>query len=478
MKSEKVYFTTKTKVHFMGIGGSGMSAVALLAHHQGYEVSGCDLLEDTPYLKKLKKLNIPIFVDHDPRHLDEVDILAVTPAALFQDKKHLELVRGKKLKKTMTWQNFLGQYLQKDKKVICIAGTHGKSTITGMVSLLFEAADLDPSVMIGATVKEWSSNARVGKSEIFITESDEFFDNFLNYSPDTIILNNIEMDHPDYFKSKRQLFESFKKHIESLVGSKTLIFNQDCPGINKLFESLPLSLLKSFNMFGYTVSDEPIIHSEKSLFAININYAKDKTEFEVKGSGFKYFQKYNLVLPGKYNVSNALGAITLAYLYKIDTSIIRKFFSSYSGIGRRMDLIGERGGVKVYEDYAHHPTAVKVTLEALRQKYPDSRIWAIIEPHSYSRTKVLLENYKNCFESADEVMITPIFKARDKQNFGVDGQSIVDVSGHSSIEFFSSFENVKKRYRGNVKKRDVVIVMGAGKSYQYARDILEVTPDE
>lgn len=471
MSRSNIHSLDEIKVHFMGIGGSGMSAVALLAHHQGYKVSGCDLLEDTPYLKKLEKLDIPIFVGHSTKHLNDIDILAITPAAEFQSKKHSELVRGEKLKKIMTWQKFLGQYLQKDKKVICIAGTHGKSTTTGMTSLLFEMTGLDPNVMIGATIKKWNSNARAGKSEIFITESDEFFDNFLNYSPDTIVLNNIEMDHPDFFKSEKQLFESFKKHVESLVGSKTLIFNQDCPGIRKLFKSLPSSLLNSFNLIGYTIFDKPIIKANKSFFAKNIVLSKDKTIFEVVGRGIDYSQKYILKLPGKYNVSNALGVIALANLYKIDTSVIRKFFLRYSGIGRRMDLIGDSGGVKVYEDYAHHSTAVKVTLGALRQKYPKSRIWAVIEPHSYSRTKILLKSYSDCFKSADEVIIAPIFRARDKENFGISEQSIVDISNHSSIVGFDNFRKVKKYLKLKLGNNDVVVVMGAGKSYQYAREV-------
>src|SRR3989304_2759387 len=192
----------KKRVHFIGIGGSGMSGVALIAKAQRYGVSGCDINIDTPYIKKIKDLQVPIFKGQDQKHLNGIDILAVTPAIFFQNADNPELKEGKKRKIVMTWQEFLGKYLQKGKKVVCIAGTHGKSTTTAMAALLFEKAGLDPRVMIGATVNEWGANYRVGKSDVFITEADEFFDNFLNYHPDVIILNNIEFDHPDYFKDE------------------------------------------------------------------------------------------------------------------------------------------------------------------------------------------------------------------------------------------------------------------------------------
>ena len=457
----------------MGIGGSGMSAAAIIAKKQGYKVSGCDLSDNTPYLEKLKKEKIPVKKGHDIHHLKGVDILTVTPAAFFANDKIDEISKAKKV---ITWQNFLGEYLQKGKKVICIAGTHGKSTTTAMAGLLFEEMKHDPTVMVGAGIKKWKSNARAGKGNIFITESDEFFDNFLNYAPDTIILNNIEFDHPDFFKNEKQLFESFKRHIQNLTGSKTLIFNQDCPGIKRLLDMFDKDFISSIKKAGYTLKEKALIETEISFRAKDIVLGKEKTHFTVENSHCYAGEKIELLIPGIYNVSNAMGVIVLSALENIKFSEIKKFFLKFDGIERRMELIGKRGGVSVFEDYAHHPTAVKETLKAVRQKYPKSRIWAVVEPHSYSRTSKLLHLYRNCFEAADMVLIAPIFKARDKNNFNVSEKHIARVSNHKNIKHFKIFNMLVEYYESKVKKGNVVVVMGAGESYNYTRKILYKTP--
>lgn len=460
-------------IHFMGIGGSGMSAAALIAHCQGYMVSGCDLVESTPYLNKVKKQKIPVFVGHDSKHLESVDILAVTPAAFFQSNKHPEFVTGKKLKELMTWQEFLGKYLHKNKEVVCIAGTHGKSTTTAMTALLFEKANKDPSVVIGATIKKWETNYRFGKSEIFITEADEFFDNFLNYRPDTIILNNIELDHPDFFKSEKHVFQSFEKFVHKLIGAKTLIVNCDSPGVKKLFKMLGDSFLNSINIVGYSISSKPLISTPVSVGGKIIKRNKDSTVFQVVSKDLKLNHEFSLCVPGDYNVANALGVIILGKLHGIDTALIKKSLSSYSGIGRRLELVGTKDNIKVYDDYAHHPTAVSVTIKALRQQFPKQRIWVIVEPHSYSRTKVLLKKYKHAFDYADRVIIGPIFKARDSKTFGVTGQSIVDVAEHEKIRFLDNLGKIVKLIKKSARRGDVIVVMGAGASYRWARDIFE-----
>ena len=430
-----------------------MSGVALLAQAQGYAISGCDLESSTPYLEKLKKTDIKIYQGQDSSHLKGVDLVTASPAVFFQNADNPEVIEAKK-KGLMTWQEFLGKYLQKDKEVICVAGTHGKSTTTSMLSLLFEDAGLDPWAMIGANVPKWNSNARVGKNEIFITESDEFYDSFLNYSPQVIILNNIELDHPDYFKSEDQLFESFSKHIKSLYGKKILVFNQDSAGIKKLFIKLGKEYLSTLNLVGY------------SLKGKQINLDKDQTSFVVGKD------KYVLMIPGKINIANALGVIVAAKFYNIPSRIIQKSLMEYGGIDRRLELLGEKNGIKIYDDYAHHPTAIAATLEALRQKYTDKLILAVIEPHTFSRTKVLLDLYKDAFVNADEVIVAPIFRSRDTKDFGINGQNIVAVSKHNKISYIDSFGKIVEHVKANKQKYDVIVVMGAGKSYQLARDVL------
>ncbi|MFZ2202346.1 MAG: Mur ligase family protein, partial [Microgenomates group bacterium] len=381
----------KKHIHFMGIGGSGMSAVALLAKHAGFEVSGCDLQESTPYLDKCKNAGIKLYVGHDKSHLKDIDIFAITAATFFQSQDQPEFIAGKKLKKMMQWQEFMAKYLHQGKEVISIAGTNGKSTTTALAALVLEEAGLDPSVMIGATMKKWGTNYRAGKSKYFAVESDEFFDNFLAYHPNIIILNNIEFDHPDFFKSFDHVLNTFKKFVGNLKGEKTLIFNQDDPGIKKLFTKLEKRRLSALNLIGYTLKTRPLIKVENSTRGLIKTTSPKGTVFEAINPNLKLKSRFNLILPGDYNVSNALGVITLAAMLGIKPQIMNSVFRNFEGIGRRLDKIGEtKNKIIVYDDYGHHPSAIKVTLEALKQRYPKQKIWTIIEPHGFSRTKATL----------------------------------------------------------------------------------------
>jgi UDP-N-acetylmuramate--alanine ligase len=456
----------------MGIGGSGMSGVALLAKHQGFKVTGCDLEKETAYFKQLKEAKIPTFIGHDPKHLEDVDFLVTSPAVLFQSSKHPEVEEARKLKMQMTWQKFLGNYLHKDKKVICIAGTHGKSTTTALVSLLFEDSGSDPNSMIGALVPKWKASYRVGDGDLFITEADEFYDNFLNYKPEYIIVNNVELDHPDYFKTEAQMYESFEKFIKRLVGKKVLIVNQDSPGIRRLFRSFDRKFLNSLDCFGYTLEEVPTLMIERSLRGNIIKTSQNSTVFKASSEDLRIDDEFKLKIAGVHNVYNALGVVILGKLFKIKNDLVKKSLSSFSGLGRRMEFLGSKMGVRVYDDYAHHPTAIRETLKALRQKYPRRHVWAVIEPHSFSRTKALLSDYEGVFDQADSVVIGPIFKARDVKTFGITGRSIVEVANHKSAVYKRSFEGLIAHIKSNAKPDDVILVMGAGKSYKWAQEIL------
>jgi UDP-N-acetylmuramate--alanine ligase len=389
------------KLHFVGIGGSGISGVASLAEKMGYSVTGCDLETG----------------GHSVDHIKNVDLVIVTPAVFYQSNNHPEILEAKKTKRLMTWEEFLGKILLKDKKLICIAGTHGKSTTTAMAGKLLIDNGFDPVVVVGANVPEWGGNSRFGKGEYAVVEADEFNNNFLNYHPDIAIINNIEFDHPDFFKNEEEVQESFKKFTGNLKGKKILITEKD--SLNK---------------------------------------------------------KFNLKILGKHNQKNANMVFLLGKTLGIGEDKIIKSIESFTGIGRRLELIADRGGIKVYDDYAHHPTAIAATLEAVREAYPNSRIWAIDEPHGFARTKALLENYGKVFDNADKVLIGPIFKARDKEDLGMSPSSIVKSSDHKDAKGFDSFDEIKQLLSKELKFGDIVLVMGAGKSYLWAREITNLLP--
>lgn len=416
------------RVHFVGVGGSGISGVATLASKMGYEVSGCDLESSTAYIKN-------IFQGHDVKHIENVDFVVTTPAVFYQDGENPEITEAKKKNILITWQEFLGKYLCKGKKVICIAGTHGKSTTTAMVGKILEDAGLDPLVVVGATVPSWGGNSRFGEGDYFVIEADEFYDNFLHYNPDIILLNNIEFDHPDYFKSEDSVFESFQRFLSNLAGEKKLIANWSDEGVKKL-----------------------------NLDEVNVIKVKAKEG-----------EKLNLKVPGEHNQSNARMARALGQELGINVGTVQKSLEGFSGIGRRSELIFDSNNIKIYDDYAHHPTAIAATLAALREVHQGKRIWAIVEPHGFARTSSLLNNYKGVFKDADKVIIGPIFKARDTETFGMTPEKVATASGHRDIIGVNSFEEIKTIVNKELEQGDVILVMGAGKSYVWARNILTIS---
>lgn len=397
-------------MHFMGIGGSGMAGVAMIASKMGYKVTGCDLESATAYSKD-------IFKGHDKSHLKDIDLLVVSPAVFYQNSKNPELIEGKRRGIAVTWQEFLGRTLLKNKKVIAIAGTHGKSTTTAMTAKILIDNGMDPIVVVGARVPEWNGNSRFGGGQYAVVEADEFNDNFLNYSPEIAVINNIEFDHPDYFKNESQVKKSFGKFRKRLVGAKILITQEDSLG-----------------------------------------------------------KKFNLKVWGEHNQKNANMAFLIGKKLGISDEKIISSIEKFKGIGRRMELIAKRRGVEIYDDYAHHPTAIKTTLEGVRKKYSKAKILVIVEPHGYRRTKALLAGYKGVFDSADKVFIGPIFQARDKIDSSITPQKVAEVSDHKDISAFDSFEELFVNCKLKIVNYDVVVIMGAGKSYLWARKITELLP--
>ena len=306
-----------------------------------------------------------------------------------------------------------------------------------MVGKLLEDAGFDPLVSLGAKVESWGGSTRFGKGGYFVTEADEFYDNFLNYHPEIMIINNIEFDHPDYFKDEESVFASFRKFVDKLRGEKVLIVNEDDPGVKKLLEGLDLNNMK----------------------LIKYHPQKDKLGF-------------NLKVPGKHNIANALGVVTLGRYLGINDSVIEKSLESFTGAGRRMELIGENKGIKIYDDYAHHPTAIAATLAGLREIYPKNRLWAIAEAHGFKRTKALIYQYDGVFDEADMVVIGPIFKARDLETFGITEELIAQASKHKNARAFNKLNEMFSYLKKNLVSGDIVLVMGAGKSNLWAQKLL------
>ena len=410
------------KVHFMGIEGAGLSAVAKIAASYGFEVSGCDLKA----------------TGHDISHLKDIDILAVTPAVYFQSAQHPELIEGRRRGILMTWQEFMGKYLHSGKFVICIAGTHGKSTTTAMAGQLLQAAGLDPTVEIGA------DGSRFGTGKYFVSEADEYYGNFLHYHPDIVILNNIELDHPEYFGTFEKMLEIYAQFLSQIKPDGTLIYNIENLGIKKLisnfkFHSRSARTFSISNFVPYSINEFP-----KNL---------------------------TLKIPGEHNKANAMGIIKLAEVLKINHELTNQSLTNFRGIGRRLEELGTINGITVIDDYANHPTAFTANISAVKEKYPERDIWAVIEPHTFSRLRAVLPDLAPALKGAGHIIISKIFASRETDPGDFTGADIAKSVPNSL--YIPKFEQIIEHLKLKTKNRDVVLVMGSGNSDKLAREILD-----
>jgi UDP-N-acetylmuramate--alanine ligase len=342
------------RLHFIGIEGSGASAVAALAKEKGFFVSGCDRNLTGEYSSLFDPESI--FVSHSIEHLKDIDTLIISPAIQIADPNNAELKAAQEMKiEILTWQQFLGKYLAQDKFVIAVCGTHGKSTTTAMIAKVLEDANMDPTVILGAKVREWGRNYRLGSSNYLVVEADEYNNNFMAYRPDLTVVNNIDEDHMEFFKDFDHVEQSFE---DFLVKTKETI-------IANLLDSHVAEVVK---------------------------WVMKKSGVEVLDFN-KVQAEFNLLIPGEFNISNAKAAFQVGLLMGIEPLKVLDSLNNFSGIGRRFEQIGQKNGIIFYSDFAHHPREVFVTLEAARQKFPSQKITLIFQPHLYSRIKLLFDDF-------------------------------------------------------------------------------------
>lgn len=439
------------KVHFLGIGGSGASAAAAIAQAQGFAVTGCDLQPHNEFTTTFRPDQL--FTNHNPKHLTvNIDILAVTPAIFSLDPDNPELLEAKKRNiPILTWQQFLGEYLVRDKFTITICGTHGKTTTTAMIGLLLEKAGLDPTVELGAVVPKWGKNYRAGKGKYFAAEADEFNDNFLHLKPDISVVTNIEMDHPEYFKDFEAVKDSFKKFLLQTKG--TVVANLSDPGVAEVVKAA--------------------MKTPTSQNVQYLDYSKNQLNLE-------------LAIPGEFNKLNAQAAFQTGLLLRIDPQIIQKSLSSYCGVGRRFEYIGDFDGAKVYSDFGHHPTEIKVTVEAVRQKFPDQRILLVYQPHMFSRTKALFPDFVKVFQNtlADKTFIMDIYPSREVDTGLVTSKQLVEAINKPcdysasrkkpSVYYIGNTNQTLNKLRPEIKKNDIVFFMSAGDTDKLAKELVNL----
>ncbi len=458
---KKKYSTLKNvkKIHMIGIGGVSMSGIAIMLKKAGYIVTGSDK-KDGDMINILKDNNIPVYIGSHAELVKDADIVVYTSAINQHDP---EFVRAKALNiPTFERAKFLGLLLKCYKTPICISGTHGKTTTTSMTAAIFIDANYDPNIQIGGKFKKLQNrNYRIGNSEFFILESCEYVDSFLNFPHHTATILNIDEDHLDYFSGIEEIKASFKKFILMLPKNGFLIINQDDINCMSVYDEIKDELKRNeIKVFTFSLS-EPTA----TIYAKNISCnIKGFYSFDVIDPDTLEKHSFYLTVPGIHNVYDALAAITTAYAHGIKIYQMRKSLNEFCGAKRRFELKKDLGNnILVYDDYAHHPTEVKATLSAAKQK-EHNRIIAIFQPHTYSRTKELLSDFSTSFSDADIVIITDIYAAREKDDGTISAQDLVDLLRKHKVNaiHISKFKDISNYVKENMKPNDIILTIGAG----------------
>jgi len=456
------------RIHCVGIGGFGINPIARVMHQLGYTISGCDRNE-SPLVAPLREMGISIEIGHDAAHLDTFtpDALLISSAVMPDCPEVVEAARrGIPVYKR---SDILGQLMQ-DRVGVAVAGTHGKTTTTSMIAWTLDACGLDPTFIIGGVSKDLGTNARAGKGSAFVIEADEYDRMFMGLKPKIAVLTSLEMDHPDMFNNLDEVRALFIEFVDLLPDDGLLI---GCVDDEEVYALIRRRIGQGRPTLGYGLTGG-LWHARGVKTS-----AKGGAQFEVvhtTGVGPKGpSDERNLVtltLPGQHNVQNALAALAVADQLGLDTDKAIEALGRFTGTGRRFEVKGEVGGVTVIDDYAHHPTAIKATLEAARSRYPDRAIWAVWQPHTYRRTKALLDEFAASFGSADHVIITDVYQSRDAHDYGVSVQDVLDRMSHPDARHIGAQGDVTNYLAKNVKSGDVVIVMSAGDATKIGDDLL------
>ena len=437
------------KIHMIGIGGVSMSGIAEILLNWGFTVSGSDRT-DSEILNTLKNAGIKTFVGHNAENVLGSDCVVYT-AAISKDNP--ELVHAKELGiPVIERSDFLGELTRCYKNTIAISGTHGKTTTTSLVSLCFLEALKDPSIQVGAIIKELNGNYRVGNSENFIIEACEYVESFLKFSPRSEIILNIDNDHLDYYKNMENVKKAFIKYVKLLPEDGHLIINADDNNC------IDLPIYSKAPAIKYGIENEDVDFSAK-----NILFNEDGCpEFDV----YKYNEFYEhikLSIPGKHNVLNALACIALCDVYGISKENIKVALAKFKGADRRFEFKGMLNGAKVYDDYGHHPTEVLATAKALKNKQFNES-WVVFQPHTYSRTYSHLDAFAQALLNFDNIIVTDIYAARENNTYNISSKDLVDaiVKLGKDAKYISSLEDCASYLKENVKENDIVLTLGAG----------------
>jgi UDP-N-acetylmuramate--alanine ligase len=457
-----------THVHFIGIGGTGISAIARVLLESGYTVSGSDRQVST-LTQALQAAGALVFIGHQPENVKGVD-LVVRSSAISDDNPEVIAARQAGIP-VLKRADFLSHLLE-GREVIAVAGTHGKTTTTAMIAWILISLMQDPSFIIGGVSTNLGSNAQAGKGPIFVIEADEYDRMFLGIHPKIAVVTYIEHDHPDCFPTPEDFYKAFKDFVNGLVSGGILVTCGDDPGAARLAQEMVAS---AYHIVTYGLRNPQFTYYTRNL------------EFDIYKGGFSFdvfrgenlLTHINLQVPGEHNVANALAALAvvdqlnLPYLGVDRLALAAEALNDFLGTSRRFEVRGEVNGITVIDDYAHHPTEIETTLSAACTCYPGRNLWVVWQPHTYSRIQALFERFTTAFKDADHVIVTEVYAAREALQTDSALPQLVKAMSHPDARFISDFTNTVDLLKHDLKPGDVLLVFSAGDADKISTQILK-----
>ena len=448
-------------VHFVGIGGAGLSAIARVLMEQGAEVSGSDLMR-SPVAEALAQDGARVFAGHQAENVDGAELVVVS-SAVPASNVELQAAQAAGIP-VLKRPQVLGQMMD-GQLGIAIAGTKGKTTTTAMIVSILLAAGRDPTFIVGGVIAGLETNARAGKEPLFVVEADEYDRTFLSLTPRVAVVTNVEHDHPDCYPTFADFQAAFEAFATLVPDEGLLAVGWDDPAARELGERRREAGTAA-TFFGLEEGAEWRAEEVRPNFAGGVDFLVTR-EREVLGL-------VRLRLPGAHNACNAVAALAVADYLGVPLPVARSALTEFRGVGRRFEVKGEADGVVIVDDYAHHPTAIRVTLQAARQRFPHRPLWAVWQPHTYSRTKTLLADFAQSFGGADHVIVAPIYAARETDTLGVSSAAVVATMRHPDARCARSLDEALVWLGTEVRPGDVVLTLGAGDGHLVGKWLLEL----
>ncbi|ALE03621.1 UDP-N-acetylmuramate--L-alanine ligase [Bartonella ancashensis] len=447
-------------IHFIGIGGIGMSGIAEVFHNLGYKVQGSDQTTSAN-VERLQRKGINVYIGHKAENLGDAKVIVVSTAI---KKTNLEYIAAKARHLPIVKRAEMLAELMRFRRAIAVGGTHGKTTTTSMVAALLDSGNLDPMVINGGIINDYGTNARMGDGDWMVVEADESDGTFLRLPADIVVVTNIDSEHLDHYKSFDAVRDAFQKFLENVPFYGFAVMCLDHPEVQRLASRIDDRWVITYgsNPQADVRFSNFSMEGKKAHFDIFIQSRKKGTQTELR----------NLVLPmsGRHNVSNATAAITIAHELGISDEAIRKGLAEFGGVKRRFTQVGSWRGIYIFDDYGHHPVEIKAVLHAARES-TKRRVIAIAQPHRYSRLYHLFDDFSTCFHDADTVMVTPVYAAGEEPIAGFDSKQLVEriqMANHRDARLVDTLEDVVTVVAQVAQPGDYVVFLGAGNITQWA----------